>query len=212
MTAQISQRERANDPIEAIRTALDGFRANLWTAMPAIVTKVDRAKNTVNAQVAVRDFQYDKLGPLPPIEIPELLDLPLVFPRGGGLVLTFPIAVGDECLVVFANRCIDGWWQLGGVQNPIEYRPNELSDGFALVGVFSAPNVPSGISSNSAQLRTASGTTFVEVTAGGAVNIHSTGPTSVQAGGNVSVTAGGSASLSASGPVTISGSVVSLNP
>lgn len=191
---------------------MDGLRANLWTAMPAIITRVDREKNTVNAQVSIRDWAYNKLRFTGFVEIPELIDLPVVFPRGGGLVLTFPIAPGDETLVVFANRCIDAWWQSGGVQNPIEFRPNELSDGFALMGVFSVPNVPGGISSDSAQLRTTAGTTFVEVTASGAVNIQSTGPTTVQAGGDVSVTTAGNASLTATGTVTVTGAIVSLNP
>lgn len=191
---------------------MDGLRANLWTAMPAIITRVDREKNTVNAQVSIRDWAYNKLRFTGFVEIPELIDLPVVFPRGGGLVLTFPIAPGDETLVVFANRCIDAWWQSGGVQNPIEFRPNELSDGFALMGVFSVPNVPGGISSNSAQLRTTAGTTFVEVTAAGAVNITSTANVAVQAAGNVSVQAGGNLTLGATGDVTITGATVNINP
>ena len=33
----------------------------------------------------------------------------MVFPGGGGFALTFPVAAGDECLVVFASRCIDDY-------------------------------------------------------------------------------------------------------
>ena len=50
--------------------------------------------------------------------------------------MTFPIKTGDECLVVFACRAIDVWWQSGGVQPPAETRMHDLSDGFVIpVGV-----------------------------------------------------------------------------
>jgi hypothetical protein len=41
------------------------------------------------------DFQYES------VRYPILNDLPVVFPRGGGVTLTFPIKEGDECLIVF---------------------------------------------------------------------------------------------------------------
>lgn len=188
MTALIAQRERAGGFEEAVRTALDSFRSSTWSAMPAIITRVDLERMVVNAQVSIRDWHFDALGPLPFVEIPELLDLPIVFPRGGGVALTFPVKPGDETLVVFANRCIDAWWQMGGVQNPIELRPNELSDGFAFMGVSSIPRVLADISTNSAQLRTTSGTTFVEVTEGGGLNLRATGDISIVAGGNITIT------------------------
>lgn len=188
MTALIAQRERAGGFEEAVRTALDSFRNSMWAAMPAIVTSVDLDRGVVNAQISIRDWHFNALGPLPFMTIPELLDLPIVFPRGGGVALTFPIKVGDETLVVFANRCIDAWWQMGGVQNPIEIRPNELSDGFALMGLSSLPRVLADISTNSAQLRTTAGSTFVEVTESGGLNLRATGDISIVAGGNITIT------------------------
>jgi hypothetical protein len=32
---------------------------------------------------------------------PVIQDIPVVFPRGGGCTLTFPVKAGDECLVIF---------------------------------------------------------------------------------------------------------------
>lgn len=181
MAANISQTERLNDLDAALGVALDGLRSNMWHAMPGIVQSYNAAQNTVQVQLSVKDFDADRLGLKGFVAIAPLLDVPVVFPRGGGLVLTFPVSPGDECLVVFANRCIDNWWLLGGVQAPAEVRPNEISDGFAVMGVFSVPNVPPAIASDSAQLRTQTGDTFVEVTRAGVVNIVSTGPTNVTA-------------------------------
>lgn len=112
------------------------------------------------------------------MDLPILPDVPVVFPGGGGFALTFPVAAGDECLVVFASRCIDAWWQSGGVGEPMEPRMHDLSDGFALVGVRSqARRLSPAVDSGNVQLRSDDGKTFVEMTPGGDVN--AVGPTSV---------------------------------
>jgi hypothetical protein len=74
-----------------------------------------------------------------------------------------PIVKGDECLVVFGDMCIDAWWSLGGVQNQLERRRHDLSDGFAILGTFSQPNVITDYSTTSAQLRSLDGKTVIDV-------------------------------------------------
>lgn len=94
---------------------------------------------------------------------PLLVDVPVVFPRGGGCTLTFPVKAGDECLVIFADRCIDFWWQNGGVQEPVDDRVHDLSDAFCIVGPQSQAQKISGISTGAAQLRSDDGSTFFEL-------------------------------------------------
>ena len=76
--------------------------------------------------------------------------------------MTFPIAEGDECLVVFGARCIDAWWQLGGVQGQAELRMHDLSDGFVLAGVRSQPRA-FDVNTDAAQLRSDDGSTLIEL-------------------------------------------------
>lgn len=104
---------------------------------------------------------------------PILQDMPVVFPRGGGCTLTFPVKAGDECLVVFADRCIDFWWQNGDTQNTSRNRLHSLSDAFVIPGPQSQAKKISSISTSAAQLRTDDGSAFVEVAADGAVTITS---------------------------------------
>ena len=66
----------------------------------------------------------------------------MVMPRAGGYVLGFAPQVGDECLVVFADCCIDSWWQSGSVQSQADSRRHDLSDGFAILGCWSQQNRP----------------------------------------------------------------------
>ncbi|MDR7283533.1 hypothetical protein J2X84_002357 [Pseudomonas corrugata] len=105
----------------------------------------------------------DEAGALTGTELPLLVDCPVQFPAGGGCTLTFPVKAGDECLVVFSSRCIDAWWQSGGIQAQPELRMHDLSDGFALLGFRSQPRVIHGISTTATQLRSDDGAAFVEV-------------------------------------------------
>lgn len=138
-------------------------------AAPGIIQSFNPAEQTVKVKCAVRE-KVDLNGTQTWEEIPLLLDVPIVLPRSGGYVLTMPIQKGDECLVVFADNCIDGWWQSGGVQNQVEIRRHDLSDGIAVMGLWSQPNVIPGYSMEGAQLRSLDGGASITIS-GGTVSI-----------------------------------------
>jgi len=149
--------------------ALDGLRSGLWTSMPGIIQSFNAGAITATVQLAIKGIVHAPDGSAQFVNLPLLVDVPVHFPRGGGCTLTFPVTKGDECLVVFAARCIDGWWQSGGVQAPIDPRIHDLSDGFAFVGFFSQATKISGISTSTAQLRSNDGSTYVEVDPAGKI-------------------------------------------
>lgn len=156
-----------DDQETAIRTALQGWQANMWTAFPAIVESVDLAAMTLTAQPAIQGVVTNAQDEDSYVNLPLLVDVPICFPNGGGFMLTFPIVKGDEVLIVLASRCIDAWWQLGGTQIPMEARMHDLSDGFAIPGPRSTPRVLAGISSTATQLRDSTGTIFLGITPAG---------------------------------------------
>ena len=102
--------------------------------MPAVIVDFDPVAMTCSAQPAIRARVTAPSGGQQHMPLPLLLDCPVYFPSGGNCTLTFPVKPGDECLVVFASRCIDAWWQSGGVQDQAEMRMHDLSDGFVFVG------------------------------------------------------------------------------
>jgi hypothetical protein len=182
----MDRRGLLNDPVETQLLILDGRQSGIWTALPCIVTKVNLSAMTLEAQPAIQGVTYDQNNNPTYVNLPILGDVPIVFPSAGGFTLTLPIAVGNEVLVVFASRCIDAWWQQGGVQLPIEMRMHDLSDGFAIPGPKSQPKVIGGISSTGAQLRNDAGTTYIELSADGSIKLVS--PTGLTMTGNLSVT------------------------
>lgn len=198
----MQQSERWNDPQEALAQAMDGRQASMWTAMPGIVKS--RTGNNVSVQLAIQEQTQDKVtGKITNVSLPLLVNVPLMTPGGGGFGVTLPIAEGDEVLVHFASRCIDGWWQNGGIQPQIEKRMHDLSDGFAMPAPMSNPKAMPNISDTSAQLRSNDGTTFIEVAPGG-VNVTTSKDVNVNATGNVTIVA---PNITLTGQVVVNGSI-----
>ena len=154
--------ERIKNEVEALRKLLDNFGTTLRVADVGIIKSFDAEKQTVVVELAITEKINNGEG-FDDIQIPILVDVPVVIPRAGGFALTLPITVGDECLVVFSDKCIDAWYQSGGVQNQMFKRRHDLSDGFAIIGIGSQPKVITDYSTDSAQLRNSSGSVMVEV-------------------------------------------------
>ncbi|MBB3004353.1 hypothetical protein FHX57_006735 [Paraburkholderia tropica] len=192
------QLERVNDNQEALRLALEGHQAQVWTALPGIIESFDAGAVTCVIQPAIKAQVRAQDGSLEWVPLPLLLDCPVVFPRGGGCTLTFPIAQGDECLVVFSSRCIDAWYTAGGVQVQSEFRMHDLSDGFALPGPFSQSTKISNISTGAAQLRSNDGEAYLQLNpTSHEIDIVTQTNWSANVGGNTTINVTGNASITA---------------
>ena len=167
----MDRRERLDDPEESLRMALESYASQLWTALPASVVSANLTAQTVSVQPTIQGSVADPSGNVRLVNLPVLVDVPLVWPKAGGFALTFPVAAGDEVLVVFSCRCIDSWWQSGGIGAPAESRMHDLSDGFAILAPTSQPKKLSNVSSTNVQLRNYAGDTLVEITPDGKANI-----------------------------------------
>lgn len=182
----MDQRERISDFETGILSALSGFAANLWTALPGIVQDYDATKLTCTIQPAIQARLRSAKGEFTWVKLPLLVDVPVLFPSGGDFIVTLPVKKDDEALVIFSSRCIDAWWQQGGVQLQAELRMHDLSDGFAIVGPRSQPNKLDAVSTTSVQIRNKAGDAYLELAPGGVVNIKAPGGLNVN--GNVHVT------------------------
>ncbi len=177
--------ERMQDIIEFQRRMKDSLGIELRVAAPGVIQSVDYKRQTCSVQLVIREkLNYD--GHLQWVDVPPLPDVPFFVYSGGGYCLTLPVSVNDECLVVFGDTCMDAWWQSGGIQNQIDHRRHDLSDGFAVVGFRSQPHVVSGFSAGAAQLRNADGSACIEI-AGSTINIQCSeltvnGKTTIQGG------------------------------
>ncbi|HCA8509052.1 TPA: phage baseplate protein, partial [Klebsiella pneumoniae] len=145
---------------------MKSVKKTLRVAMPGVIQSFDPENLTCVVEISVFSVKpegksVDRLD-VDNVFYPLILDAPVIFPRGGGVTLTFPVKEGDECLVVFADRCIDFWWQNGNVQNGSRGRMHDYSDAFVIPGPQSQAKKISGISTTAAQLRTDDGSAFIE--------------------------------------------------
>ncbi|EPT4022331.1 Gp138 family membrane-puncturing spike protein [Enterobacter roggenkampii] len=137
--------------------------AGIRVAMPGIVVSFDDDAVTAVIQPAIKGYEPDANGNQISISMPQLVDVPVAFPRGGGVTLTFPVKPGDECELIFNDRCIDFWWQNGGEQEPVHPRQHHIGDAVALLAPMSQAKKISGISTDAAQLRSDDGSTYFEL-------------------------------------------------
>lgn len=201
----MDRRELGAELDTVVLEAMAGHQATMWTALPAIVQSYDPARGTVEAYPAMRfrqrlpDMSYAWIDP------PLFVDCPVVFPSGGGFTLTFPLAAGDEVLVVFASRCIDSWWDASGVQQQAEIRMHDMSDGFAIPGPKSRPRVIAGMHVDGVELRKDDRSAYVRIATSGDVFLetsgnlqaHASGDAYVQADADLHASAGAVASVTA---------------
>lgn len=159
----IPSHDLSGDLSQALKAMGEQVSSSLRVAVPGIIQSFDPDTVTCTVQPAVNGSVPDETGAVSAEGITLLVDLPVIFPRGGGVTLTFPVKVGDECLVIFSDRCIDFWYQSGGTGDAVDERQHDTSDAFVIVGPQSQAQKISGISTNSAQMRSDDGSTYFEL-------------------------------------------------
>lgn len=162
--------ERIKNQTDLFRRMMNAENINLRVAMPGLIQLFNTDTQTATVQLAIRE-RININGTPEWTDIPLLVDVPILFPRAGGYSITFPVQQGDECLVVFADCCYDAFWQSGGIQNQVDRRRHDLSDGLAIITKISQPGRLTGVSTDSLQIRNDAGTAVIEI-AGSTININ----------------------------------------
>jgi hypothetical protein len=167
-----SLQQRLDNSADAYKAIAKAVMNRLRVAMPGIINSFDSVRQTVNVDIAV----YDRIQPnlsagIPTyspqtgdVKIPTLLDVPLCIPRAGNFADTIPVVQGDECLVVFADMCINQWFDNGGFNNVQQViRRHNLSDAFAILAPTSQPKKLADYSTTAREIRTLDGTQKISV-------------------------------------------------
>lgn len=124
---------------EVIANAIDAAAQDIHVALPAQVQSYDPSTQTVSVQPLLKRPLVAADGTQTADTPPVLNGIPVQFPAGGGMRLTFPIASGDTGLLVFSEQSLDIWKQTGGLVDPVDLRRNHLSDAVFLPGVQASP-------------------------------------------------------------------------
>lgn len=211
--------ERWQEPENTINAALDSLQSRLWTKLPCIVTEVDADGQHVTVQPTVMPLlrSVDASGNVKwtPFAMPLMPKVPIKFPSGGGFTMTFPVAVNDEGTIAFSSRCIDNWWQNGGIQpvlapnNSGSLRQHDLSDGFFELGGRNSTRLLPNVNQASVQVRSDDGTASMTFDKGQCTVVLPSGSTQMKLtpSGFTLTFSGGSFAVDSSGNVTATGDV-----
>ncbi|HHA2249928.1 TPA: Gp138 family membrane-puncturing spike protein [Enterobacter ludwigii] len=154
----VSVQSRTGDEQQIMEQMQRNVLSQLRVALPGIIQSFDPDTVTAVVQPALKGSYDGKSVPMP-----LLVDVPVVFPGAGDVFITFPVNLGDECELHFNDRCIDFFWQSGGVQEPVDSRMHDLSDATCYVGQISQPNRIKNLSTTTSQFRSADGSTFFDL-------------------------------------------------
>lgn len=117
---------------DAMRQAVLFQLYDVHTALPGQVIFYDYSTQKATIQPCLKKSYLDGTTQ----EMPILNNVPVIFPRAGGASLTFPVAPGDTCLLLFIERSTDLWKSVGGVVAPNDPRKFDLSDAVAIMGLM----------------------------------------------------------------------------
>jgi len=119
----------SNDLVDLIENTILKYLSNTHTHIVAKITKIN--DTTVDVKPVDKAKKTDGIE----VEYPVFPKVPPFFLYGGVNNITFPLAVGDDVLLMINERSLDNWYN--GLDNkaPLEYRMFDFSDSFALVGI-----------------------------------------------------------------------------
>jgi hypothetical protein len=128
---------------EVLRRALEGRLAELHTAMPGRVEAFDPELQRCDVQPLLQRVVTLPDGTTEVTSRPLIQGVPVVYPRGGGWRITWPLARGDLVLLVFAERALDAWLagDGGAPVQPGASRKHDLTDAIAIPAIAPAENV-----------------------------------------------------------------------
>lgn len=162
----MSQLERANDFEASLKAQILAQLLVLQTSMPVRVEAYDPVTMSVTCQPLIKARVPLPNGGFVWVKLPVLIFCPVINITGAVFTMAFPPKVGSEGLAIFSSRAIDNWWVAGGIQNPIELRHHDLSDGFVIVGPRSKPNALANPVATD-RIRSEDGTVFLDFSMGG---------------------------------------------
>lgn len=141
---------------KSLTDVLDNWFGNFTNSLNCIkigkIISVNTSNQTVNVQILHKGINTSNLIKKELYDYPVLQDVPFIVLGGGNSYLTFPVSVGDNCLLLFNDYEIDRWWDTGESLPANFERKHDISDAFALVGVHSMVDLIQGYS-NYVQLK-----------------------------------------------------------
>jgi len=120
------------DLTDFMREFIDYYFTQIHTSIPGVVTEYDAKKRRATVQPSLKR----RAGNKEYIAFPLLIDVPVLFPGTKKWTIHFPLEKGDEVSVVFSERALEAWKDVGqdDIEDP-DPRRYSLSDAYCMPGL-----------------------------------------------------------------------------
>ena len=163
--------------VEVIREAIRSALIDVHVALPARVDSYNAAKQTVKVTLCVtRDRMITDTREIATEEMPQLDNVPVAWPRGGGFFMTMPIKKGDFVQLVFNESATGVFRESGEVPSrPGDLRRHHIAHPVAIPGGGAFPDSgPIGDASDNDMVFGNDGGPVVTIKANGDIEIGGT--------------------------------------
>lgn len=124
---------------DALEAVTEHRTREVRTAEPGRIISYDPEKNRAEVELCIKGKLYCVDG-YETTPAPLLPTVPVLWPRGGGAFITWPLRKGDYCLVIVQRKSIDQWCAKGGTQvDPIFDWYHCYDDAVAIPGFYPYP-------------------------------------------------------------------------
>lgn len=160
-----------NAPRENVAAQAQAERETMWGEITGTITSFDPVTQTASVKP---DYRPRHNGTS--IEMPELLEVPVRFPRAGGFVITSPVKAGDKVALRPQMRSTESFHTGGDYTSDQDTRTFSLSDMEAFLdGGEPLTNAIPSFNSDNFEIRTADGSFGIELSPTGQFKIKGEG-------------------------------------
>jgi len=134
---------------DAVEQTVESRIRRMHVAGPGRVKKYDAQTRTVDIEPMIvpplpegtDEDDGDEDAPLP-----VLMNVPVMFPRAGGVEITLPVQAGDTMLIVWTDWDLGRWRASGDKRRPISTAKHGVSGAVAIPGLYPSNASPAGFS------------------------------------------------------------------
>lgn len=190
--------------------------AQVRTTTIGTIVAFDSATQTATVRLACNPLNSNLESNFVQLPTPELIEVPVEFPRCGGFVITFDIQPGDDCIVDFYESGITHWLYENrrdylvedGYPEPAAMRRFDTQDATCRVAINNLSGVIPGFGSG-LQIRNRAGTQTIILSPDGKISITTPSDLDITAQA-VNIEASNAISVKAGGALTLEGAAVTI--
>ena len=138
MVESLTQRGLTSPTLaELLVEAIEAARAEHHQGLPAKVVKFDGDKQSCDVQPLLLRVILDEDQKEVKERYPQITNVPINYPNGGGWSLIFPLKPDDTVYLAFSERSLDRWLESDPGQeiDPEHARKHDLSDAVCVPGI-----------------------------------------------------------------------------